>query len=240
MLSNFRKVPSCISFTIWIKKRSSKEVLLLSTSIGYILHKVILLLLPSATCVCVSQHALGQTPPPVQCMLGYTPWADTHPLGGHPPGQKTPWSDNPPIRQPPGQTPPIRHPPPGQTSPPGQTPPAPNGHCSGRYASYWMYSCYVEESTVTNREIRTENIENIWIEQSNIAQDVLFISILKMFIYHLIYVHLHNTYFMFWFVYYFIPKRQHLILQQKIPLQFASLLQFVSHGLGPPASTCWE
>ena len=41
------------------------------------------------------------------------------------------------------QTPPrSRHPPPGaDTPPPGaETPPGRDGHCCGRYASYWMHS----------------------------------------------------------------------------------------------------
>ena len=36
---------------------------------------------------------------------------------------------------------PGRHPP-GQTTPLSQTPPLPNGHCSGRYASYWNAFLY--------------------------------------------------------------------------------------------------
>ena len=37
-----------------------------------------------------------------QCMLGYTPWADTPPLGRHP------LADRPPNRHPPRRTPPSR------------------------------------------------------------------------------------------------------------------------------------
>ena len=111
--------------------------------------KLTILSLPSAnevfTSMCqefcpqgdVSQHALGQTPPG-----RYTPWAGT------PPGRYTPWAGTPPGRYtswagtPPGRSPWQVHPLPSQV-PPGQvhsrragTPP-PQGHCSGRYTSYW-------------------------------------------------------------------------------------------------------
>ena len=67
--------------------------------------------------------------------------------GQHPPG-KTPLVQTPPCRHPTGQTPPSprqtpypgRHSPWADTlqqTPPGQTPPPPDGHCNGRYASYW-------------------------------------------------------------------------------------------------------
>ena len=72
--------------------------------------------------VCVSQHALGQTPPG-QTLLGRQPPSDT-PLGRHPP---TPtvypsmyWGDTPCVSQ----------------HALGQTAPFDN-HCSGRYASSW-------------------------------------------------------------------------------------------------------
>ena len=66
-----------------------------------------------------------------------TPNGQTAPLGRHPPSrhprQTTLQADIPPWADPPADTPPVQPPPwadtPGQTSPP-------NGHCSGRYASY--------------------------------------------------------------------------------------------------------
>ena len=78
---------------------------------------------------CVSQHGLGrevwQTPPP-----GRQP-RDRHlPLGRHHPWQTPPLADTTLGRHHPGQTLP------GQV-PPGQTCPPTDGHCSGRYASYW-------------------------------------------------------------------------------------------------------
>ena len=63
-----------------------------------------------------AQHALRQTPP----SPGRHPQADT------------PWEDTPPGRHSPPRTDTF----PGQTPPPGKHPP-PDGHCSGRYASYW-------------------------------------------------------------------------------------------------------
>ena len=73
------------------------------------------------------------------------PWAGT-PLGGHPPGQTPPPpAENPLARHSPGKHPLARQPP-GHT-PPGQTPPrktAKDGHCIGRYASYWNTFLFVE------------------------------------------------------------------------------------------------
>ena len=65
-------------------------------------------------------------------MLGYT----------HTPQADTPWADNPLLgRHPlPGQMPPFtRQTPPslGSYPPLGRHPPPRDGHCSGRYASYW-------------------------------------------------------------------------------------------------------
>ena len=73
------------------------------------------------------------------------PWEQTYPRSRHPPG-RPPWEQTP---HPPEQTPPWEQTPPEQTpSPPGadtppsrppweQTPPPRDGHCCGRYASYW-------------------------------------------------------------------------------------------------------
>ena len=61
------------------------------------------------------------------------PWADT-PLGRHP------QADIPLGRHPPWQTPPLGRHPLRQTPPLGRHPPGrhpSDGHCSGRYASYW-------------------------------------------------------------------------------------------------------
>ena len=72
-------------------------------------------------CVCVSQHALGQTPP------GQTPPLGRHPppLCRHPPGQTPPLGRQPPGRHPPRQTPPRQtHTPAGQTLL-ADTPPCP-------------------------------------------------------------------------------------------------------------------
>ena len=77
------------------------------------------------------------------------------PQGGgvHPRQQTTPPTRHPTRQSPPWQTPPIRHTLPrhtppqadphladtkmADTHPPGRHPPPRNGHCSGRYASYW-------------------------------------------------------------------------------------------------------
>ena len=59
----------------------------------------------------------------------HTPWADTP--QADPPVRPPPWADTP------WETPPGRH-------PLGRHPPPPDGHCSGRYATYWnafLYSC---------------------------------------------------------------------------------------------------
>ena len=71
-----------------------------------------------------SQHALGQT------SAGQTP-----PTGRHP-WQTPAWADTPLGRHTPpsGQTPPTSF---EDTPLPGQTPP-PDGHCCGRYASYFI------------------------------------------------------------------------------------------------------
>ena len=66
------------------------------------------------------------------CTEADTPWADT-PLGRHPSRQTPSWADTPPGRHPPRQTPPSQ-------TPPGRPP---NGHCSGRYASYWNAFLFV-------------------------------------------------------------------------------------------------
>ena len=64
------------------------------------------------------------------------PQAET-PGGRHRPGQLSPGQTRPPPEQtPPEQTPKDR-PPWAEPSPPRQTPLSGDGHCSGRYASYW-------------------------------------------------------------------------------------------------------
>ena len=84
----------------------------------------------------------GRHPSPRQTPL---PQADTPPPGRHPQAD-TPQADTPCRQTPPRQTPPAgRHPlrqtPPYRHTPPGRHPPHPpppvNGHCIGRYASYW-------------------------------------------------------------------------------------------------------
>ena len=108
---------------------------------------------------CLSQHALvrGWQTPPGRHPLGRhplvntpwvdTPWTDTplgrhttpgrHLPGKHPPGQTPPWTDTPLGKHPPGRHTPLWQTPPCADTPaPVQTPP-PNGHYSGRYASYW-------------------------------------------------------------------------------------------------------
>ena len=105
----------------------------------------------------VSEHALGQTHPPGQTYSsmhwGRHPPGQTYPSihrGRHPPGrhipactgvdspwalgQTTPWAD---ISQHAlGQTPLGRHIP-ACTGTDTPHPSPPDGHCSGRYASYW-------------------------------------------------------------------------------------------------------
>ena len=66
----------------------------------------------------LSRHPLARHP------LGRHPPADT-PLGKHPLGRR-PRADTPPT----GQTPPMQ-------TPPAECMLAYDGHCSGRYASYW-------------------------------------------------------------------------------------------------------
>ena len=117
---------------------------------------------------CVSQHALGQTrPPPVPSACWDThPWADT-PLGRHPTRADTPVAD---LRGARGMHAPLGaqilsmscsfwenmaksyvgapvpptgswHPLIGEIlDPPLHNPPPPDGHYSGRYASYWNAS----------------------------------------------------------------------------------------------------
>ena len=84
-----------------------------------------------------------------------------------PPGQTSPREDTPLGRHPPGKTPPRqkhplgRHPPPSACwdTPPtqcmlGYTPP--DGHYSGRYASYWnaiLFTVHVDHTSVSKRAI---------------------------------------------------------------------------------------
>ena len=90
---------------------------------------------------CVSQHALRQTPPVstgrVVCIPACT-GADT-PLGRHPS-----WADTLPRQTPhPGRHPLGRHTP-------------PDGHCSGRYASYWNAFLYLVTNSCNNVLTTTE------------------------------------------------------------------------------------
>ena len=77
-----------------------------------------------------------------------TTWDQTHPPwtrhppeqtpqgpDTHPPGPDTPWT----IHSTQTHTPQTRHTPPGTRHPPpgADTPPPRDGHCCGRYASYW-------------------------------------------------------------------------------------------------------
>ena len=98
--------------------------------------------LPSATVVaeriymfyrCLSVHdGGGRCTPPRQTPSWAAPLG-RHPLGRQPPPADPAWADTLP-----GQTPPRQTPLPSRHSLPGQTPPPPrDGHCSGRYASYW-------------------------------------------------------------------------------------------------------
>ena len=89
----------------------------------------------------VCPHWGGRSLP--QCMLG-SPGADTpqeqtpprsrHPQSRHPPQQTPLQSIHPHSRHPPHEQTPSRnrHPPPG-----ADTPPRRDGHCCGRYTSYW-------------------------------------------------------------------------------------------------------
>ena len=77
--------------------------------------------------VCITACTGANTPPPGKTPLVQTPPC-RYPTGQTPPsprqtpypGRHSPWADTP------QQTPPGRHP-----------PPPPDGHCNGRYASYW-------------------------------------------------------------------------------------------------------
>ena len=95
------------------------------------------------TGVCQSFHSQGDVC--LSACWDTPPWADTPSLGRHPqsrhaPGQ-TPPSQTSPSQTPPTDTPLGRHCPylPGRYPPRADTthPPHPDGHCSGRYASYW-------------------------------------------------------------------------------------------------------
>ena len=73
-----------------------------------------------------------------------------HPLGRHPPGQ-TPSS--------PGQTPlgtGGRHP-----TPPRADTPLPDGHCSGRYASYWNAFLYYECFLIMIMSDKWSSVQNM-------------------------------------------------------------------------------
>ena len=111
---------------------------------------------------CVCPHG-GWTETPwtetlglLQCMLAYHTHTHTHTLGADTPLEQTPpWSrhpleQTPQSRHPPGQTPPQEQTPQADTplpleqtppwsrhSPPEADNPPENGHCCGRYASYW-------------------------------------------------------------------------------------------------------
>ena len=108
------------------------------------------------TGVCLSTGGRGCLP---QCMVGYTPQSRHPPGSRHPPRADTPQSRHPPEQTPPEQTPPEQTPwadtPQEQTppradtpleqTPPGSRPPPPrDGHCCGRYASYWNAFLFCE------------------------------------------------------------------------------------------------
>ena len=90
-----------------------------------------------------SRHPPEQTPLQSRHPLSRHPCrADTHPQEQTPPGVDTPQSRHPPgSRRPRADTPPgSRHPPRADNPPGSRHPPPPhprNGHCCGRYASYW-------------------------------------------------------------------------------------------------------
>ena len=99
---------------------------------------------------CVCPHG-GWTETPwtetlglLQCMLAYhthththTPWEQTPPWSRHPPRADTPWS-RPPRADTSGADPLGADTPLEQTPPPPEADnPPENGHCCGRYASYW-------------------------------------------------------------------------------------------------------
>ena len=111
-----------------------------------------------------SQTPSGREPPLADTSLGrQSPQADTL-LGRHPLEQKPPWADTPMGRHPHGRTLPGRQIPSGQTPPWADTPlpsacldtsPPPDGHCSGRYASYWFV-----DNGVSNKP-RKENEQSV-------------------------------------------------------------------------------
>ena len=120
----------------------------------------------------VSQHALGQNPPPVRHSPGQTP-PDQTPS----PGQTLPWSDTPLVRHPPGEIPPVRYPPP------------PDEHCSGRYASYWnvffLCKCFHIRNFVLQLQsiVRTSSFILLSSEQivPKIEKNVKYLYNVKMF-----------------------------------------------------------
>ena len=87
---------------------------------------------PQGGGVCLS--AWWDTPPP---RSRHPPEETPHPLEQTPPGADTPGSRHPPEQTPPRNKHPrgSRHPP--GADPSGADPPPRDGHCCGRYASYW-------------------------------------------------------------------------------------------------------
>ena len=100
---------------ITVRKRSCRKVMFLHLFVSYSVHSG-----------CVSQHALGQTPPLEQTSPCRHPRLDRHPPRQTPPSGQT---------SPPADTSLGRHPPCSVYA--GIQPPPPVGHCCGRYASYW-------------------------------------------------------------------------------------------------------
>ena len=85
-------------------------------------------------CVCpeggLSASVHGGIPPPGS---RHPPGADNLPPGADPLGAATPQKQTPPQRD----TPRSRHPARSRHHPPGADTPTRDGHCCGRYASYW-------------------------------------------------------------------------------------------------------
>ena len=99
---------------------------------------------------------------PPQCMVGYTlPGADT-PQSRHPLEQKAPQEQTTPQEQTPPQkqtAPQSRHPHPPRADTPGNRctphpgsrhPPPRDGHCCGRYTSYWNALLFLEWNHCSN------------------------------------------------------------------------------------------
>ena len=78
--------------------------------------------------------------------------------GRHPPAdtpwQTSPWRTPPPGRHPRTDTPPLGTHPSDRHCPQEDTPPPPNGHCSGRYASYWNAFFFVYNFTLVEKKTK--------------------------------------------------------------------------------------